>query len=63
MGGTDQAGGVSHPPESVLALGRRSGRFPPLPYPPPRWRNGSRVGGLEQWGAESTGVASAMVEF
>jgi hypothetical protein len=44
----DQAGGKSHPPDSVLALGRRSGRFPPLPYPPPRWTNGSAVGRVEQ---------------
>ena len=42
-GGTDQAGGVIHPPDSVLALGRRSGRFPPEPCLPPRRGNRKRV--------------------
>jgi len=43
-GGTDQAGDWRHPPDSVLALGRRSGRFPPLPYPPPKRGHRKRIG-------------------
>jgi len=31
----EKAGGAK-PPPSVLDLGRRSGRFPPEPYPPPK---------------------------
>jgi hypothetical protein len=34
-------------PPSVLDLGRRSGRFPPLPYPPPRQVNFNKAFGLE----------------
>lgn len=32
---------------SVLDLGRRSGRFPPLPYPPPRQLDFNKAIGLE----------------
>ena len=32
---------------SVLDLGRRSGRFPPLPYPPPRYVHFNKAVGLE----------------
>ena len=36
LGSVGGAGMRGHPETSLLALGRRSGRSPPLPYPPPR---------------------------